>query len=68
MDTSRFMRRKARRRAIWSITRTLEQILYKEEDYLFSIPDTVANEERYYVSEYFVGTLYDVIDSLRYID
>jgi hypothetical protein len=65
---NRFVKRRARRRAIWAITRTLEQILDLEIGYLYSIPDTNANEERWSESELFVGMLDSAVESLRYIE
>jgi len=67
MNGHRFRKRKARRRAIVAITRTLEQILDREKAYYYSIPGSVANEDRYNESEFVLGTLDSVIESLRYI-
>ena len=64
---SRFLKRKARRRAVISITLTLERILDMEKDYFYSIPVSIANEGRYSESEFFIGILDDVVESLRYI-
>jgi len=64
---NRYAKRKARRRAIKSITRKIILIRDIEEDYLNSLPDTEANEDRYIESEYFVGTLYNVVESLEFL-
>jgi hypothetical protein len=65
---NRFIKRRARRRAIWAIAHTLEQILDREIDYLYSIPDTEANEERWSEAELAVGMLDSAVESLRYIE
>jgi hypothetical protein len=65
---NRYAKRKARRRAIKSITRTLELILQMETEYFYSIPDSVANEERNSESEFLIGFLDCAVDDLRFIE
>ena len=64
----RFAKRKARKRAIKSITRTLEQILELEIEYLYSIPDSPTNEGRYSEAEFLIGFLDAIVDDLHCID
>jgi uncharacterized protein with PQ loop repeat len=59
-----FIKRRARKRAIWLIVSALEEIFYKEKDYYCSIPITIANRDRYIESEHFIATLDGVIESL----
>lgn len=61
-----FRKRKNRRRAILQIVCKLDHICFVENEYLESIPDTLANEDRLIESEYLVNALVYASETLKH--